>query len=161
MSDSESLPLHGDHLVLYDHVQRTHVPLLLAALLAPALLLVAALYLPHVPAVARGAAGAAAALAFLAALDCAALRVRVTPRALRAAFALGWPARTVARASVVGVVLARPPALYGWGYRWLGPGRVMFRVCGLEAVRVALEDGSVFFVGTDDPAGLKEALETE
>lgn len=99
------------------------------------------------------------ALVSLALLDCYTLTVRVTQQHVNARFFLGWPERKVKRADIERVSVERPSALAGWGYRWMGPGNYMFRIYGLDAVRLKLRDGSSFFIGTDDAAGLKAALE--
>lgn len=99
------------------------------------------------------------ALSSLALLDCYTLTVCVTQEHVNARFFLSWPERKVARADIERVSVERPSALAGWGYRWMGPGKYMFRIYGLDAVRLNLRDGSSFFIGTDDAAGLKAALE--
>jgi hypothetical protein len=164
MPADESLPLTAgvDDPLVYERTQRSRWGLALAVGTLPSgFLAYSAMRARGAPRLARTGVAAVCALSALVGLDCAALRVRVTRAALSARFLFGWPGRRVSRADVVGVDLARPSPLAGWGYRWLGPGKVLFRVSGLDAVRVALRDGSVMFVGTDDPVGLKQALESE
>jgi len=47
---------------------------------------------------------------------------------------------------------------YGWGIRWIGHGKWLFNVSGLDAVELSLKDGRIYRVGTDEPQRLCELI---
>ncbi len=47
----------------------------------------------------------------------------------------------------------------GWGVRWLGGRRWLWRAAGWDVVEITLRDGGVLCVGADDVEGLCAALE--
>ena len=47
---------------------------------------------------------------------------------------------------------------WGYGIKYFGPNRWLYNVSGLEAVEVSLKSGGWVRIGTDDPAGLVQAL---
>jgi hypothetical protein len=48
---------------------------------------------------------------------------------------------------------------YGWGIRWIGHGKWLFNVSGLDAVELSLKDGKIYRVGTDEPRRLCELIQ--
>jgi len=88
------------------------------------------------------------------------LTVEVGEGRLQAYFAPGWPRwrwplREIASASRV-----RNSWLAGWGIHWMPgvPGYWVINVSGFDAVELRLRSGRRYRVGTDDPAGLLDAL---
>ena len=69
----------------------------------------------------------------------------------------GWPRREFDLAEVTVVGEAASPWWYGFGVRKV-PNGTMYNIWGLRAVDVALPDGKVFRIGTDDPEGLLAAI---
>ncbi len=95
---------------------------------------------------------------YLAVLGFTRLKVRVSPGSIELIWRLGWPSKTIDRATVADAQLHRNHWLEGWGIRWVRRGW-MWNVWGLDSVELTLESGKVFRIGTDDAAGLLAALE--
>lgn len=48
---------------------------------------------------------------------------------------------------------------YGWGIRlWYSPKMWIYNVGGLDAVEIALKNGRIYRIGTDEPEQLKQAI---
>jgi len=48
---------------------------------------------------------------------------------------------------------------YGWGIRaWLWPRMVIFNVSGFDAVEIAMKNGKIYRIGTDEPEQLEEVI---
>jgi hypothetical protein len=47
---------------------------------------------------------------------------------------------------------------WGYGIKYFGPKRWLYSVSGLDAVELTLKNGGWFRIGTDDVAGLMQAL---
>jgi hypothetical protein len=139
----------------YDHRQHAHGlrVLLVAVALADIVLLVVVRMQPA----ASFAVGAAGALLLLAGWLFGSLRVTVDRERIRVAFGPGWPARSVAIADVTAVEPVRNRWWWGWGIR-LTPTGWMWNVSGLDAVLVTHARGKRLRIGTDDPAGLTQAI---
>lgn len=87
------------------------------------------------------------------------LDTEVTDRELRVAFGpLSLARKTVALTSIRTVRRGRSSILDGWGIHWRPGVGWIWNVAGRETVELLLEEGS-FRVGTDDVAGLMDALE--
>ena len=86
------------------------------------------------------------------------LTVRVDEDAVNLRFGIGLIQRTVALERIKAAARVRDRWWYGWGIR-LTPHGWLWNVAGLDAVELRLENGKVFRIGTDDPAGLEAALE--
>jgi hypothetical protein len=156
MSLRRTLATAGDE-VVYSHTQHSRfMPLLAAGTLLSGGI---GYFTMNGSRASRAALFGVCAASAAAVADCSTLRVRVTRDTLAVRFHFGWPSRVVRRSDIVSVGKGRPSPASGWGFRWLGPGKIMFRVDGLDAVHARLRDGRVFFVGTDDPDGLLAALE--
>jgi len=48
---------------------------------------------------------------------------------------------------------------YGWGIRWIGRRKWLFNVAGLDAVELAMKDGTIYRIGTDEPQKLSELIQ--
>ncbi len=89
----------------------------------------------------------------------ATLTVEVDADEIRASFTGGIVRKRVALAHVVRCREVRNPWYYGWGIHKL-PGGWIWNVSGFEAVELALTDGAVLRIGTDEPAALARAIAT-
>jgi hypothetical protein len=87
------------------------------------------------------------------------LTVEVDPERVRLVFGLGLVRKTIRLADVAAFQPVRNPWIVGWGIRLI-PGGQLWNVSGLDAVELALRDGRVFRIGTDEPDALARALET-
>ncbi len=77
-----------------------------------------------------------------------AVEVRFGPGLIRKRWALD----EFASAAVV-----RSKWYHGWGIHW-GPKGWLYNVSGFDAVELVRKNGRVLRIGTDDPAGLEQAL---
>lgn len=87
------------------------------------------------------------------------LTVTVEPGAIRVAFGPGWIRRIIPTDRIAGVRTVRNRWWYGWGIR-LTPHGWLWNVQGLDAVEIRYRDGGAFRIGTDDPDGLRRAIES-
>ena len=72
-------------------------------------------------------------------------------------FDSGFIRRKIKIADIVSAKSVRNPWYFGWGVRWFGRGW-LYNVSGLDAVEVALRNGTVFRIGTDEPNKLENAI---
>lgn len=86
------------------------------------------------------------------------LSIEIRDGELRWHFTTGVIHGSVPLRDVAEVKQVRHPAAYGWGYRITGNG-ILYRVSGLDAVRIRMRDGRVFNLGSDEPARLARAIE--
>jgi hypothetical protein len=70
---------------------------------------------------------------------------------------LKWPGQTAALNEIAGVLPARTSIAAGWGIRVTTRGW-LYSVSGRGAVIVGLSNGKQFLIGTDDPIGLADAI---
>lgn len=106
--------------------------------------------------------GAAIAVAVVVALiigNFGSLNVRVDSKAVTLSFGVGLISRTIPLDRIEAVEEVRNRWWYGWGIR-LTPRGWLWNVSGLDAVELRYRGGGVFRIGTDDPAGLRAALES-
>ena len=85
------------------------------------------------------------------------LEVLVRDAAVTAAFGRGMPYRTFPTSDIVTVRTVRNRWWYGWGVRRI-PNGWLYNVWGLDAVELALADGTMFRIGTNDPDTLLAAI---
>ncbi len=85
------------------------------------------------------------------------LTVEVDRHALRVRYGIGWPRFTLSLDGVEEAVPIRTRPWNGWGIR-LTPTGWLLNVSGLDAVEVRYRNGRRIKVGTDDPAGLAQAI---
>jgi hypothetical protein len=97
-------------------------------------------------------------IAAIALVEVSRLTVTVDAEQVSAAFGVGWPRRRIDLSQIVAVNRKRVRWFHGWGIRKV-PGGWMYNVSGDDAVEVAVDDGTAFWIGTDDPEGLVAALE--
>ena len=85
------------------------------------------------------------------------LTVAVGSGEVRVHFGTGWPRRVISVHDIVGFRPVRNRWYYGWGMRRT-PGGWMFNVWGLDAIELELADGKSFRIGSNDLAGLSDAV---
>ena len=85
------------------------------------------------------------------------LTVEVTPTRLIWFFGPGLLRKSIEREAIIGATPVRNPWWYGWGIH-LTPRGWLYDVGGLDAVELALSDGSRLRIGSDEPAALARAL---
>jgi len=89
-----------------------------------------------------------------------ALLTEVDNAEFRAQFGpLKWPGQSASLSEIAGALPARTSIAAGWGIRVTTRGW-LYGVSGRGAVIVGLRNGKQFLIGTDDPAGLTDAINT-
>lgn len=86
------------------------------------------------------------------------LTVSVQREGIKLSFGIGLIRRTIPYERIVGTTIVRNKWWYGWGIR-LTPHGWMWNLSGLDAVELLFEDGKAFRIGTEDPKGLKSAID--
>ena len=94
---------------------------------------------------------------YLAVLSMTRMTIRITPTTIELTWRLGWPNKSIERASIVTAMPHRNHWLAGWGIRLVSRGW-MWNVWGLDSVLLELDNGRVFRIGSDDVPGLLTAL---
>ena len=89
----------------------------------------------------------------------AVLKVQVDSDNISIRFGIGliqrqFPVKDIESSSIV-----RNPWYYGWGIRRT-PHGWLYNVSGFDAVELHMKDGKSYRVGTNDPSGLYNAIET-
>lgn len=87
------------------------------------------------------------------------LEVNVDAAEIRVSFGPGLFHKRIALATVAECRPVRNHWLMGWGVRYCGGGW-MWNVSGLDAVELRLKNGKLFRIGTDDPQGLSQAIQS-
>ncbi len=72
---------------------------------------------------------------------------------------LKWPGQRAELSEIAGALPARTSIAAGWGIRVTTRGW-LYSVSGRGAVIVGLRNGKQFLIGTDDPVGLADAINT-
>jgi hypothetical protein len=85
------------------------------------------------------------------------LTVEVTSTRLIWFFGPGLLRKSIEREAIVGVSPVRNPWWYGWGVH-LTPRGWLYNVGGLDAVELALSNGSTLRIGSDEAPALARAL---
>jgi hypothetical protein len=85
------------------------------------------------------------------------LTVEVTPTQLIWFFGPGLLRKSIEREAIMGATPVRNAWWYGWGIH-LTPRGWLYNVGGLDAVELALSNGSTLRIGSDEPAALAKAL---
>ncbi len=96
----------------------------------------------------------------LTGLTFSSLLTQVDNAEFRAQFGpLKWPGQNAALSEIAGALPARTSIAAGWGIRVTTRGW-LYAVSGRGAVIVGLRNGKQFLIGTDDPIGLADAINT-
>ncbi len=85
------------------------------------------------------------------------LTVEVTPTRLTWFFGPGLLRKCIEREAIMGATPVRNLWWYGWGIH-LTPRGWLYNVGGLDAVELALSNGSTLRIGSDEPEALARAL---
>ena len=85
------------------------------------------------------------------------LTVEVTPTRLSLYFGPGLLRKSIERETIIGATPVRNPWWYGWGIHRT-PRGWLYNVGGLDAVELALSNGSTLRIGSDEAAALARAL---
>lgn len=90
-----------------------------------------------------------------------ALETEVSESEITTRFRFGWPRRRIPVEAITAHRAVRNRWWYGFGLRLI-PGGWMYNVWGLDAVEIRYDDerigSTTFRIGTDDQAGLVEAV---
>ena len=98
-----------------------------------------------------------AGVIYLAVLNFTRLTTSVSAAEIDLVWRLGWPRKSIDRASVTEIGTHRNSWLEGWGIRKVRRGW-MWNVWGLDSVELLLDSGKTFRIGTDDTDTLLEVL---
>ncbi|MFI5323381.1 MAG: hypothetical protein ACHQ6U_07590 [Thermodesulfobacteriota bacterium] len=98
------------------------------------------------------------ALLALCLLLFAALTVTVDNQNVSIRFGIGIIRKRFPVKEIVSAEIVRNPWYYGWGIRKT-PDGWLYNVAGLIAVELRMKNGEKYRIGSNDPAGLKTALE--
>jgi len=74
-------------------------------------------------------------------------------------FGPGWVKKRWRLAEIQSCRPVRNRWWYGWGIRWIGRRKWLFNVAGLDAVELAMKDGTIYRIGTDEPQKLSELIQ--
>jgi hypothetical protein len=85
------------------------------------------------------------------------LRVSVTTSDILLQY--GWFRKRIALTSIQRVGLVPVSLLAGWGIRWLGHRRWLWRAAGRVAVELSLDDGSALLIGIDDHDAVMKVIQ--
>jgi hypothetical protein len=88
----------------------------------------------------------------------ASLTVEIDERALVVRFGPGLVRKAFALNDIETYELVKNPWYYGWGIHWT-PSGWLFNVSGSSAVELRMRNGKRYRIGTDDPQGLRKALQ--
>lgn len=88
------------------------------------------------------------------------LTIAVTPAELRWCFGFGLRRTYCPRSDIVSAAAVRNKWWYGFGIHQ-SPRGWLYNVGGLDAVEIALGDGTTFRLGTDEPEALAKALQAD
>lgn len=86
------------------------------------------------------------------------LTVTVTPTAITLRFGIGLIRRRFLLADVAGVQRIRTRWWNGWGIHGFPGVGWLYNVSGFDAVELKMHNGMKNAIGTDDPAGLEDAI---
>jgi len=88
------------------------------------------------------------------------LTVEIEGDTITCKFGVGLVRKRIALADIESAKAVRNHWLVGWGIRWVPGHYWVWNVSGLDAVELAMKDGSRFRIGTDEPEVLARALQT-
>lgn len=98
-----------------------------------------------------------AVILLIAGMFMSSLTVTVSPDAVTYSFGGRIYSGQIAMRDIVLAEPATTSVFDGWGIRITGEG-MLYNISGRQAVRVRLRTGKALRLGTDDPAGLTEAI---
>lgn len=88
------------------------------------------------------------------------LSVTIDEEYLRVKFGVGVYRKSLLLSSIVSAHAVRNSVSSGWGIRWQYSSKSfwIYNVSGFDAVEVTLKNGSIYRIGTDEPAELERAI---
>ena len=121
---------------------------------------------PNTPPGAKATLAIVTAILAIALLLFWSLTVVVRRDAVELTFGWGPIGKTFMLKDIVSCGRVRNHWSWGWGIRWVprwwpigdGFGGWLFNISGLDAVEIEMNNGRVYRIGTDDPAGLEKAI---
>jgi hypothetical protein len=102
---------------------------------------------------------AIAILVILATIDFSALTISVDDTGVYWRFGLGWPSGSLRMEEIQTWQITRTNLFEGWGIHWTIWHGWLWNVWGFQAVEITKPGGARVTLGTDDPQGLREAIE--
>jgi len=87
------------------------------------------------------------------------LTVSVDRDSIRLRFGVGPIRKSFRLSEVQSATVVRNRWYWGWGIRYYFRGW-LYNVSGLDAVEIAMTDGRLYRIGTDEPQALQQAIET-
>jgi len=102
--------------------------------------------------------GAGAVILFFMLLTFSSLNVEIINGELKVKFGLGIITRSFPIPDIESAEIVKNPWYYGWGVRKTPKGW-LYNVSGFTAVEIVMIDGNQVRIGTNDPMGLKSALD--
>lgn len=97
------------------------------------------------------------ALSGVALFGFSSMSITVTRDYIVARLGIGLVKRAIALDRIASVEATRTRWYEGWGIHWTTRG-MLYNVSGFGVVRLTLVDGKSLLLGTDDPAGLRNAI---
>lgn len=87
------------------------------------------------------------------------LTVAIDEQLLKIRFGWGIYRKTFPLSDIASVRKVKNKWYYGWGIRlWLWPKMVIYNISGFDAVELAMNNGKVYRIGTDEPDKLAAAI---
>lgn len=108
-----------------------------------------------------GRAPAAAVMFFIVFIlaSFSSLTVTIDENYLRIKFGYGIFKKKFPLNEIDSAVAVKNHWYYGWGIRlWLWPQMWIYNVSGFDAVEIAMKNGKIYRIGTDDPKELEAAI---
>lgn len=88
------------------------------------------------------------------------LKTRVDPSCVSWAFTLGIPSGSIPFTDIADVQITKVQFWEGYGIHWTILHGWLWNVAGFQGVMIRKRNGRVVTLGTDDPEGLYEAIQT-
>jgi len=98
-------------------------------------------------------------LLILIVVDFASLTIRVEADGVHWSFGFGWPSGELRLDQIQTVAITRTNMLEGWGLHYTIWHGWLWNVWGFQAVQITYSGGRRVTLGTDDPQGLRDAIE--
>jgi len=87
------------------------------------------------------------------------LNVAIDEQFLKIRFGWGIFRKKFPLTEIITVTKVKNHWYYGWGIRlWFWPKMWIFNISGFDAVELAMKNGKIYRIGTDEPDALHEAL---
>ena len=87
------------------------------------------------------------------------LQVEVNTEFIEIRFGPGLIQKKLPLAEVESCKIVRNRWWYGWGIRWIGKGKWLYNISGLNAVELCMKNKEIYRIGTDEPESLHEFIQ--